>query len=128
MLSQEEKESIENQIFKAVENGRKVWADFEVTKEKKDFMSKIKIDNYIKENHPNYGKHLSIDTIEKIIETQGSPVQQFDLNNNMISEYKSQKRASILTGIDCGSINRVCNGRSKTAGGFIWKLKTKDNI
>jgi hypothetical protein len=38
MLSQEEKESIENQIFKAVENGRKVWADFEVTKEKKDFM------------------------------------------------------------------------------------------
>ena len=38
MLSPEEKNSITNQILIARSNGRKFWADFEASKEKKDFI------------------------------------------------------------------------------------------
>lgn len=36
-------------------------------------------------------------------------------------KYNSAKEAERITGIDSGSIGRVCNGKRKTAGGYSWK-------
>jgi len=52
------------------------------------------------------------------------PVEQYDLNDNFIAEYKSIKEAYKYTGID--QISACCNGKRKRAGGFIWKFKIKE--
>jgi hypothetical protein len=47
ILSEEEKQSIQNQILKAKSDGHKLWADFEATKEKKDFVVEFsKLNNF----------------------------------------------------------------------------------
>lgn len=48
-------------------------------------------------------------------------VIQFDLNNNFINEYNSYTEATNITKIN--HIGDCCNGKLKTAGGFIWKYK-----
>lgn len=83
------------------------------------------------------GRILSKETREKMsMSKKGKPspwsvkiglesskrVQQFDLKNNLINEYKSITYASEQTGISICNISRVCNGIRKTAGKFIWKF------
>lgn len=51
------------------------------------------------------------------------PVVQFDSYGNIIKEYENSGEASELLNIDRSSINRCCNGKRKTAGGFCWKFK-----
>ncbi len=51
------------------------------------------------------------------------PVIQYDINNNKIKEFISINNASIQTNISRSSINQMLSGRTKTAGGFIWKYK-----
>lgn len=62
------------------------------------------------------------------------PVCQFDLENNLISEYESTLEAQRQTGISSGNIYSCCINREmttkagnktiiKTAGGYIWKFK-----
>lgn len=48
-------------------------------------------------------------------------VQQYDKNNNLLTEFNSIKEASKITGINQSNIGQVCSGKRKTAGGFIWK-------
>ena len=52
-------------------------------------------------------------------------VLQFTKNGSLLHEYKSASEASRATGINRGNISVVArgNGRSKTAGGYIWKYK-----
>lgn len=51
-------------------------------------------------------------------------VQQFTLTGELVAEYISIAEASRQTGIYRTLINNCCaNGRSKTAGGFVWKHK-----
>jgi group I intron endonuclease len=38
-------------------------------------------------------------------------------------EFSSQTEASLITGISIGSISSCCTGRTKSAGGFIWRYK-----
>lgn len=49
-----------------------------------------------------------------------TPICQFDLNMNYINTYASTKDASKITGISDTSIYNVLNGRTKTAGNYIW--------
>lgn len=49
-------------------------------------------------------------------------VTQYDLKGNMIETYESLKQAKEKTNIDDGGICKVCKGKRKTAGGFIWKF------
>lgn len=51
------------------------------------------------------------------------PVLQFDKNGNFINEYPSIKDAQRKTGIPNQHICNVCRGKSKTAGGYVWKYK-----
>ena len=52
----------------------------------------------------------------------GKKIGQFDKNGNLIKIYESALEASKLTGISNTQIGKVCNGKAKTAGKFIWKF------
>lgn len=47
-----------------------------------------------------------------------TPVAQYDTNNNFIRTFESQQEVKDVLGIHIGS---VLSGRTKTAGGYIWK-------
>jgi hypothetical protein len=48
------------------------------------------------------------------------PVEQYALNGVLIMSYPSKNEAELTTGI---GLKDVLTGRSKTAGGYIWKYK-----
>lgn len=50
-------------------------------------------------------------------------VIQYNKNGDKIKQYKSTVDAQKETGIRSCNISQVCNGKAKTAGGFIWKYK-----
>lgn len=52
----------------------------------------------------------------------GKKIGQFDKENNLIEIYNSAVEAYQKTGISNTSIGKVCNGKAKTAGNFIWKF------
>lgn len=54
--------------------------------------------------------------------TKSKPVLQFTLDGEFIKTYPSAKEAERQTGINRTSISYCCNGKLKTAGGFIWKF------
>ena len=73
-----------------------------------------------KYNH-NYG------TInERISQSQSKPVLQYDLNGNLIKEWKSINECG-RNGFNQGDICKCCNGKRKTAKGFIWKYKNEED-
>jgi group I intron endonuclease len=61
--------------------------------------------------------------LEKGRELLRRKVRKYDINNNLIAEYKTITEASILNNISRSSISKVCLGKPKykTAGGYIWK-------
>lgn len=50
-------------------------------------------------------------------------VIQYDLNGNYLNEYKNANTAGTLTNSNSSYISLCCQGKAKTAGGFIWKYK-----
>lgn len=48
-------------------------------------------------------------------------VGQFDLNNNLIQEFCSIREAARILNLDSSTISKVCQGKNKTHGGFIFK-------
>lgn len=52
-------------------------------------------------------------------------VQQITKDGVIINEFRTSTEAGQLTGIAGTSIRNCIHGKSKTAGGFIWKLLTK---
>jgi hypothetical protein len=51
------------------------------------------------------------------------PVIQYDKQMNKLNEYAGIKIAGRTTKVDIGDIIRVCQGKQKSAGGYIWKYK-----
>lgn len=85
--------------------------------------------NYVGENNPNYGnkrtEEYKIDNMMK--QPNRKQVLQIDIEtNNILNSYNSIREASKITNIDNSSIGRVCNGISKTAGGYTWKYNYID--
>lgn len=66
--------------------------------------------------------------INKMTEISGKHIFQYDLNENFIKEFKSINEAAKLTKVGRCSISNNINGRSKTAGGFIWKLNQSNDM
>ena len=54
------------------------------------------------------------------------PVIQYDKNMNFIASYDSIQEAALINNIDNGDIGKVCKGRRKTAGGYIWRYKKEE--
>lgn len=52
---------------------------------------------------------------------KGIPINQYDLNNNLVNSFNSVTEASKITGIRRSSIQLCISGRYKTAENFIWK-------
>lgn len=48
-------------------------------------------------------------------------VYQYDKNGNLIQIFKNKAEAAKTLNLDSGSIAKVCKGKRKTCGGFIWK-------
>lgn len=50
-----------------------------------------------------------------------TPVCQYDKDTKeLIGTYESVKKASQITGVNSSNIASVCQGRRKTAGGYVW--------
>lgn len=80
--------------------------------------------------NPGYwtNKHLPEEIKKRISESHKGKkssnikkVSQYDLNINYIQTFNSLKEAEEKTNIAKSSICTVCKGKSKQAGGFIWK-------
>jgi len=67
------------------------------------------------DNNPSQYKHLQ------------KKVAQLDIKTcDIINVYNGLKEASRITGINSGSICKVCKGVKPTAGGYKWEYKTND--
>ena len=53
------------------------------------------------------------------------PVEQCDLELNVLETFESMSDAARKIGINGGNISRCCNGRISTAGGFKWRFATE---
>lgn len=51
------------------------------------------------------------------------PILQFTKEGVFLYEYESLTKAHIKTGISIGHLSKLCRGRSKMVGEFIWKYK-----
>lgn len=49
------------------------------------------------------------------------PVVQMDLEDEVIQVWHSQQAAAKVLGIPRTNINKCCNGKRKTAGGYKWR-------
>lgn len=58
---------------------------------------------------------------------KGCPVLQFDAQGNFMGEYSSVKEAGLKTFTSYKNIYAHLNGKSRMAGGFVWKYKEKIN-
>ena len=66
-------------------------------------------------------------TKEKVSDYQSIAVLQFTKNNEFVKEWKSAREATQTLNIYQGGICKVCKGKLKSAGGFIWKYKNNNN-
>ena len=48
-------------------------------------------------------------------------VKQYDLQGNLIAEYKTILEASRVTGVNTAGIGDTCRGTYKKSGGYIWR-------
>ena len=53
--------------------------------------------------------------------SRAKEINQYDNNNNFIKRWNCIREASRKLKIDSGDITKCCNGKRKTAGGYIWK-------
>ncbi len=79
-------------------------------------------ENNIENHSDEYKKKISI-IMSKI---NGRPVEQYTIDGLCINKYNTIKEGAIHTGIHKGSIQACAGGRTKTAGGFIWKYKVNE--
>lgn len=73
-------------------------------------------------NTPNKnGKNISKSKINQVYKNS-RPIEQYDLNGNLIKVFKTSMQAQRETNSNNGHILKVCNGLRKTHNGFIWKF------
>ena len=81
---------------------------------------------------PAYGKHLTEEHKRKISEAKKGKanyhtitlykrVDQFDLNGNFIKSWESISKAEKELNLKGTHISRVCRGKGKTTGGYVFK-------
>lgn len=76
-------------------------------------------------NKSQLGKKKSSEAIEKQRNKILIPILQFDINGNLIKEWKGVIIAANELNIDNTAISACLRGKSKTSGGYIWKYKFK---
>ena len=70
----------------------------------------------------NYGTHNKRMTETQINDKNKSKaVQMFDRQGNLLAIFPSTREAWRVTGIASPHISSCCNGKLKSAGGYVWK-------
>lgn len=69
------------------------------------------------------GLKLSNETKQKLSEIRSKKVKQYSLEYIYINTYYGTREAERITGINHCGISACCNGKQKTAGGFIWEYE-----
>lgn len=73
----------------------------------------------------NYGTGIERARIKHIgVMVNNKPINQYTKDGVFIARYESATIASKLVRVDNSRICKVANGRSKYAGGFIWRWAT----
>lgn len=72
-----------------------------------------------------YPKHIEVPQVKH---HWARSVLQYNLGKELIAEYDNITTAANSTNIGRTSINNCLHGRSKTAGGYIWKFKEEEVI
>lgn len=67
--------------------------------------------------------HMAI-MIKNSIEARRKPILQYHKNGTFIKEWDSIVEAGNELNLDRGSITKVCKGKLKTCGGFVFKYKS----
>ena len=80
-------------------------------------------DIYYRRTWKNLSDGLTFSPLIKSDGTTGKPVLQYDLQMNLVAEYRSAREAESATGIGYKMISRVCNGHRPYTHGFIFKFK-----
>lgn len=82
---------------------------------------------YNRESGGNQNKEASDDLRKELslihTDLQVTKIEQYDLKDNFIKEWKSIKDASNTLNIDRTSISKALHDEIKTAGGYKWRLK-----
>lgn len=85
---------------------------------------------FVGEKHYMYGKKMNEETKKKISNSKkGIPsknrkkIYQFTLDNILVKEYDSLIQASKELKTCTANISDACNGKQKTAKGFIWRYQ-----
>lgn len=69
-----------------------------------------------------YGEELTKEYINLCNKRKNSKcIAQYSLSGELIYIFNNLTEAEFKTGISHGNISNCCNGKRKTAGGFIWK-------
>ena len=74
----------------------------------------------------NYGTRTERLSKSQINGKRSKIVIQYDLNGNLIKEWKSINECG-RNGFNQGDICKCCNGKRKTAKGFIWVYKNEED-
>jgi len=86
-----------------------------------------------KENDGNYCyencKYMEqgLNTAKMNRENKLKSINQFDLQENFIRNWKSTSEVQRKLGFNNSSISQVCNNKRKTAHGFIWKFVNEED-
>jgi group I intron endonuclease len=94
--------------------------------------SKLKMRNsrLNKSNSIETRKRMSItrkEMYEKDCHINNKIIEQYTKDFEFINEFPSGLIAERITGVNNGHISSVCHGKRKSAGGYIWKIKLKNN-
>ena len=86
--------------------------------------------------NPFYGRHHSEESKKKMSKSHkgktmsdeqkkklSKKVLQFTLNGEFVREWLSTREIERQLGFDNGAVGKCCNGKLKSAYGFIWKYK-----
>lgn len=75
-------------------------------------------------NHYGIGnRNRCVNSRNGAIKKQAKPVLQFSLDGEFIAEYFSAMEAARQNQCRQGGISECCNGKQKTAYGYIWRYK-----
>lgn len=84
--------------------------------------TKEKISHSLKNNgNSNKGKHFTQEHKDRIAKSLSKKLCQYNLSGDFIKEYNSTMDVERLLGFEHQCVGRVCNGKRKSAYGYIWK-------